>query len=68
MQLSFLVDGGGMVFDVSGEVRPVIEEYFNSCVVFCEEIYDCWQTEDIWGGSMTESFDVGGTGFTDDEK
>ena len=40
-----------MVFDVSGEVRPGIEEACNSSVVLCEELDECWQTEDRWGGS-----------------
>ena len=56
-----------MVFDGSSEVRPGIEEAWNYSVVFCEELYDCWQTEDIWGGLMTESFNVGGTGITGDD-
>ena len=55
-----------MVFDRSGEVRPVIEEACNPCVVLCGELDDCWQTKDIWVGLMTESFNVGGTVITGD--
>ena len=32
--------------------------------VFCEELDDCWQTEDSWGILMTELFNGGGTGIT----
>ena len=52
--LPFLMDGGGMVFDRSGEVRPGIEESCDSDIFFCEDLDDCWQTEDRWGGLMTE--------------
>ena len=37
-----------------------IEEACNPCVVLCEEMDDCWQTKEIWGVLMTESFNVGG--------
>ena len=57
-----------MVFEVSGEVQPGIEEAYNSCVVLCEHLDDSWQTEYIWGGLMTESFNGGGTGITGDDK
>ena len=30
-----------MVFEGSGEVPPGIEEACDSCVVLCEELYDC---------------------------
>ena len=53
-----------MVFDVSGEVRPGIEEACNSCVVLCKELDYCWLTEDRWVGLITESFNGGGTGIT----
>ena len=53
-----------MVFDVSGRVQPGIEEAWNSCVVLCEELDDCWPTKDSWGGLMTESFNGVGTGIT----
>ena len=56
-----------MVFDGSGEVRPSIEEVGDYGVVFCEELDGCWQTEDSWGILMTESFNAGGTGITNDE-
>ena len=36
-----LVDGSGMVFDGSGEVRTGIEESWNSWVVLDEELDDC---------------------------
>ena len=54
MRLPLLVDGGGMVFDGSGEVWPGIEEAYNSCVVLCEEMDECWITEDRLCGLMTE--------------
>ena len=66
MRLPLLVDGSGMVFDGSGEVRPGIEEACNSCVVLCEDMDDCWQTEDSWFGLMTESFHVVSIGITGD--
>ena len=47
------VDGGGTVFEGSGEIRPGIEEACNYGVVLCEYLDDCWQTEDSWGGLMT---------------
>ena len=56
-----------MVFDRSGEVRPGIEESFDSAIVFCEELDDCWRTEGIWGELMTESFNEGGTRITGDD-
>ena len=56
-----------MVFDGSAEVQPGIEEACDYGVVFYDEMDDCWQTEDIWGG-LTESFNGGGTGITSDEK
>ena len=40
------MDGDGMVFDGSGEVRPGIEEACDSDVMFYEDLDDCWQTED----------------------
>ena len=67
LQLQFMVDGGGMVFNGSGEIQPGIEEACNSGVVFCKDLDDCWQTDDIWGILMTESFSVGGTGITSDD-
>ena len=35
--------------------------------VFCEDLYYCLQTEDNWGGLMTELFNGGGTGITGDD-
>ena len=67
MRLSFLLDGGGMVFDRSGEVRPGIEEACDFGVVFCEYLEDCWWTEDSWGKLMNKLFNVGGTYITGDE-
>ena len=55
-----------MVFDISGEFRLGIEEAYSSCVVFCDDLDDCWRTEDIWVGLMTESFNGGGTSITSD--
>ena len=66
MQLPLLVDGGGMIFGGLGEVQTCIEEACNSCILLCEDLDDCWQTEDTWGGLMTESFNGGGTGITSD--
>ena len=57
-----------MIFDGSGEVRPGIEEACDSGVVLCEDMDDCWQTKDSWGGLMNESFNVGGTGITSIDK
>ena len=34
--------------------------------VFCEELDGCWQTEDRWGGLMTELFNVEETDITGD--
>ena len=68
MRLPLLVDGGGMVFDGSDEVRPGIEEACNSCVVLGEDMDYCWQTEDSWVGLMTESFHEGIIGITSDDK
>ena len=34
--------------------------------VFCEGLDNCWQTDDSWGVLLTESFNVGRTGFTGD--
>ena len=62
------MDGGGIVFDRSGEVRPGIEEACEYSVVFCEELGDCWQTEEILGGLMTKQFNGGGIGITCDDK
>ena len=56
-----------MVFEGSGEVRPGIEEACNSCVVLCEDMDDCWRTEDIWCGLMIESLNGLGTGITSDD-
>ena len=63
-----MVDGGGMLLDGSVEVRPGIEETWDSCVVFCEDLYDCWRTKEIWGGLMTESFSGVGIGITSGDK
>ena len=62
------MDGGGIVFDGSSEVRPGIEEAYDSGVVFCEYMDEYWRTEDIWDVLMTESFNGGGTGITGDDK
>ena len=56
-----------MVFDGSGEVRPGIEEACNSCVVKCEDLDDCWRTEDSWVGLITGSFQGGSIGITGDK-
>ena len=55
-----------MVFDGSCEFRPGIEEAWKLCVVLCEDLDNCWQTKEIWFGSMNESFNGGGTGITGD--
>ena len=41
-----LVDCGGMVFDLSGEVWQGIEEACDSGVVICKDLDDFWQTKD----------------------
>ena len=60
------MDVGGILFDGSAETRPGIEEAYNSGVVLCEDLDDCWQTEDRRGGLMNELFNGGGTGITSD--
>ena len=67
MWLPLLVDGGGMVFDGSGEFQPSIEEAYNSGFLFCEELDEWWRTEESWGGLMTKSFNGRGTGSTSDD-
>ena len=67
LRLTFLVIGGGIVFDGSAEVQSGLEEFCDSGVVFCEDLDDCWKTEDSWGGLMTELFNRGGTVITGDE-
>ena len=67
MQLPSLVDGGGMVFDGSGEVRLGIEEACKSCIVLGEELDDCWRTEDSWVGLLNVSFHGGSIGITGDD-
>ena len=57
-----------MVFDRSGEVRSGIEEACYSYLVLCEDLDECWRTDDSWRGLMTESFNGGGTGITCDDK
>ena len=54
MRPPFLVDGGGMVFDESSEVRPGIEEACDYGVVLYEYLYDCLLTNESWGRLMTE--------------
>ena len=56
-----------MVFEESGEVQTGIVEACNACVVFCEELDECWNTKDIWGGLITESFNGGATGIPGDD-
>ena len=65
--LPLLVDGGGMVFDRSAEVRPGIEEVCGSGVVLCEELDDCWISVDKWVELINESFNGGVTGITIDD-
>ena len=61
------MDGGGMVFEESGEVRPGTEEAWDFVVVLCEDLDDCWQTEDRLVVLITESFNGWGTGIIGDE-
>ena len=68
MRPPLLVDNGGMVFDGSSGFRTGIEEACDSGFVFCEDLDECWQTKDSWGGLLTESFNVGGTCITSDDK
>ena len=35
--------------------------------MFCEELDDCWQTKDSWGGLMIELFNGGEKDITDDD-
>ena len=67
MQPLFFVNSSVMVFYRSGEVQPGIEEDCNSEVVFCEELDDCWRTENSWYGFMTELFNGGSTYITGDD-
>ena len=53
-----------MVFDVSDEFPPGIEEYYNSGFVLYGDLDEFWQTEERWYGLMTESFNGGGTFIT----
>ena len=64
-------NGGGT--DITGGHNSFIFELLSlqlkhwlSRGVLCEELDDCWQTEDIWVGLMTESFNGGRTGITSD--
>ena len=50
------------------EWLSLILKHWLSRGVFCEELNYCWQTEDIWGVLITESFNVIGTGINGDDK
>ena len=50
------------------EWLPVKLKYRLSQGLLCEDLDDCWQTEDRRGRLITESFNGGGTGITGDEK
>ena len=56
-----------MLFDGSGEVRPGIEEAYNSCVVLGEELDDYWRVQDSWVGLLKGSFHGGSIGITGDD-
>ena len=62
------MDGGGTVFDGSGEVQLGIEEACNSRVVLYEELDDYWRTDENWVGLFNESLNGGDTGITGDGK
>ena len=67
MWLNLLLDVVDMVFKGSGEFQLGIEEACNSCTIFCEDMDDCWQTEYIWVGYITESFIGRGTVIIGDD-
>ena len=59
---------------ITGDYNPLLSHWLSlqlkhqlSLGVSCKDMDDCWQTEDRWGGLMTESFNGGGTGIISDE-
>ena len=49
------------------ELLSLILKHQFSQGVFCEELDDCWQTEDSWGGLMTDLFNGGERDITGDD-
>ena len=57
--------------DITGDDKSFLFELLSFLLihqlsrgVFCEDLDDCWQTNDIWGGLMTELFNGGETYIT----
>ena len=68
------VSFNGVGTDITGDDNSFLFELLSFLLkhglsrgVIREDLDDCWQTEDIWCGLMTESFNGGGTGITGDE-
>ena len=57
-------DGNSFLF----ELLYLLLKHRLSRGVLCEELGDCWQTEDIWYGLMTESLNLGETDITGNDK
>ena len=53
-------DGNSLLF----ELMPLLLNHRVSQAVLCKELGECWQTEDIWYGLMTELFNGGETYIT----
>ena len=71
MTESFSGGGTGITSDSNSlifEVLSLLLKYRLSWGVLCEDMDDCWRTEDSWYGLMTELLNVGGTFITDNEK
>ena len=65
-------NGGGT--DITGDDISLLFELLSLLLknrlsrgVFCDDLDYCWLTEDIWGGLMTELFNVGETDITGDD-
>ena len=70
MNKSLNIGGTGIAGDGNSLLFELLSLLLKRCLsqgVFCEELDDCWQTEDSCGGFMTELFNGGGTGITSDK-
>ena len=70
MTESFNGWGTGITGDAKSllfELLALLLQHRLSRGVFCEELDECWWTEDRWGGLMTELFNGGETDVTGDE-
>ena len=66
------LNGGGTNITVNEksllfELLSLLLKHRLSCVLLCEELYDCWPTKDSWGGLVTEIFNGGKTYITGDD-